>query len=751
LLNTQPLEINSFVGGITDHVFSQNLQKAAEMDNFVILSNQSIFTRPGSVIDDLVNGQIPAGVQRIGCMINYDSNEKLFIQSARKFYYRNPSAYTTLTGPSGNDVFSVGTTAASPSFSQWNRHIFVTNDEHPRPMKIFKDSGGVYRVRSSGLPALATPPTGAGTVGVNSYVYALHYFYSYTVGTQTFQDAGPVTFVEVPAVNAPDVNAITISSIPVISNGATENFDTANIKVWIFRTINGGIDFYKVGEITNGTTSFIDNIADTVIIDNELVYINDGTLDNEPPPAAKYLHIVNNTGYYASLKEGTEFDEFTIQQSTPFDPDSCPGDFRDTVEDSITGLSSVQSIPVVFCKKHVYRIEGQFDQFGRGGMSHVRISDTAGCVSNLSIVQAEQNLFWAGNDGFYCSDGYKVQKISDDNNDNYKSLIANATLAKRIYGKFDEANRRIIWAVQKDSANLDNDSAWVLDLRWGVKPDSTFTTWSGTSFAPTAFEFFNGLLYRADKRGYVFKHSEIYFTDPKIDTNEFVVDWVRETIIWSYKTLAMNFGSTFVRKWVPRMLLTATNQTNVSIQVTGFNDDGKFTRPLKEIRWRRNFIWGDPEFVWGTPGCVWNAEGLIEEWRRFPAKGLRLSYLQLQVTNSYTIITNSDTIGTATFNALTNQVLLDNAVQSDWPIEAVGYFISTAADNYVKQYEIITRSNDTLEVLDPADDLPNGSLKWQISGYRKDEILNLLALSIHYANLSKSQKTFESGDSGGNT
>jgi hypothetical protein len=617
-------------------------------------------------------------------------------------------------------------------------------------MKVFKDNLGAFQVRTSGLPTI-TGVTASGTAGANNYIYALHYKYVYQVGSQTFEDAGPVLLVEASNLDAPDVNPITLNTIPVLANGVTDNYDTANIKISIFRSINGGTDLYKITEITNGTTSYADTLSDTLLQDNELIYTADGTLDNDPAPLAKFVHVVNNIGYYGAIKEGTEFDDFTIMQSAPFDPDSVPGDFRDTVEDRIMGLSSVQSIPIVLCKKHIYRVEGQFDQYGRGSMSHVRISDTAGCVSNKSIVQAENGLFWAGNDGFYYTDGYKVMKISDDNNMNFKNMLQNTALAKRIYGKFDEANRRILWGLQSNSSSLDNDSTWVLDLRWGIKPDSTFTTWSGASFAPTAYEFFNGELYRADKRGYVFKHDDNIYTDPKIDTTSFPSTWQKETIIWRYKTIAMNFGSTFVRKWVPKLLLTATNQTNVSIQVNAFNDDGKITRPLREIRWRRNFIWGDSDFVWGNPSCVWNAEGLIEEGRRFPARGLRLSYLQLEVTNSYTVITNSDTIGSASFNNGLSMATLDSAAISDWPEDSVDYFVSTEADNYTKQYKVVARTNDTLQLLNIASDLPTGSYKWEMKGYKKGEILNLLSLCLHYANMSSSQKTFETGDSGANS
>lgn len=751
-LVTQPFEVNDFSGGITDHTFTSSPTKAKVLDNFVLLSNKTPITRPGSVVDDLVNGQIPAGAQRIGTLINYDNSANLFVQSAKKIYYRNPSAYTTITGPSGNDVFSAGSTSSVVSYSQWNKQVFLTSDSYPIPMKIYKDSGGVIRVRDAGLPFFANAPTvTAGAAGAMNFIYAFHYEYTYTVGSQTFIDAGPISFVELNNSADPSISPNAITNIPVLSNGATHNWDTATIKIPIYRTIDGGTELFKIGEVTNGTTVFNDNFADTAIENNELIYNSDGSQDNDPPPLSKFIHIVNNIGYYGYLKEGSSEFPFRIRQSIPGDPDSVPADFELEVEDDITGISSVQSIPIVLCKRYIYRIEGQYDQFGRGFMSYVRISDTAGCVANSSLVQAENGLFWAGNDGFYYTDGYRVSKISDDNNQNYMDMLAQSANSKRIYGKFDELQRRIYWGLQTDSASLDNDTIFALDLRYGVQNMSVFTTWSGeNNFRPTSLEFFGGKLYRADSRGYVFKHDPIYLTDPKVDTGAIVSLWTRATIIWSYRSVAFNFGQNFVRKFVPRMLLTASNQTNVSIQINAINDDGKSTRPLKEIRWRRNFVWGAEDFVWNDPNCIWNSEGLIEQWRRLPAGGLRISYIQIEVTNALTIITNSDTIGTATFNGTTNQLTLDDAAASDWPLESVDYFISTEADGYDKLYLVTVRTNDTLTVADSDNTLPNGSLKWIMRGYKKGEILNLLSYTLHWANISKTQATYESGQDGGN-
>ena len=195
------------------------------------------------------------------------------------------------------------------------------------------------------------------------------------------------------------------------------------IRVFIFRTIDAGQTLYQIGSVTNGTTSFNDNVSDTTAQNGDVIYTADGTVDFDPPPQTKYVHVVNNIGYYLNIQDGAQVYPFRLRQSVPGDPDSCPIDFFVDLEDEGVGMSSVKSIPIAYCKKHIYRIENSFDQFGRGEMIPVRISDTVGCVSHNSIVQAENYVFWAGNDGFYASDGYQFIKLSDLFNDRYKKLL----------------------------------------------------------------------------------------------------------------------------------------------------------------------------------------------------------------------------------------------------------------------------------------------------------------------------------------
>lgn len=747
-----PFEVSDFSGGITDDVYLQDPKTSAITDNLFIQSDGSIETRHGSVIEDEDNPQLPTGVQRVANLINYNNSDKLFYQSEVDIFYRDPSSFTTLQGPTSNSVFSSGTLTDAVSFTQWNGQIYLTNDSFPAPQKIYKDDMGAYNVRSSGLPALATSPViTPGIAGANNYIYSFHYEYTYMVEDAEFESFGAVTQVEVTNSGDPSVNNNNITSIPVISNGAVDNFDTSNIKVFIYRTLNGGQVSYKIGEVTNGTTSFVDSYSDSTIETNLTLYIDDGTLDYDPVPLSKYVHVVNNTGYYGFISDEFGDHKNLIRQSVPGIPDACPAGFEIEVEDEIRGISSVKSNPIVLCKRHVYRIESAFDQFGRGTPLPVRISDTAGIVSNGSCVQAENYLFWFGNDGVYATDGYQLIKISDNLNDTYKAIIEEQSNTNRILGRFDEKERRIYWCVQRDSGNLDNDTFFILDLRWGIKADSVFTTWTGNSFRPTSLEFFNGVLYRGDSRGYVFTHQPNNLTDPKVDTATPADEWITETIIWNYRSINFNFGSNHFRKYVTKCLITAANIGNTSIQINAINNDGQKTRALKIIRYRRNFVWGDPDFVWGNEDCIWNSTGLIQQWRRMPAKGLRISTIQIEITNGFSIITNSDTIGTATIDPVLNTITIDDVDQM-WPAESIDYYIKVETDDYDKQYLVtnIDMTGKILTLADPENTLPLGSLKWELQGYKKGELLRLLSYNLHWENDSQTQDTYESGQDGAN-
>lgn len=753
-LQSTTLEVNDFSGGITDHYVNGRPNTAEEMDNLIILPDKSAMLRPGSELWDEDNAQITAGNQRIGQLINYNNDEKLFVQSAKKFYYRavTPGAYSILTGPTTNDVLTAGTTSAYASYAQWNRHLYVTDSEFSPVQRIFQDSGGTYRCYNAGLPSLTAPTVTAGAAGSGTYGYAFHHYFTYTIGTEVFEDYGPVTVTSVSSCAAPNATAVAISVIPVLSNGVTDNYDTTNIKIYIYRTIDGGSTYYKVGQVTNGTTTFNDNTSDaTAAATGLLLYTDGGILDNDAPPKAKYLHMCDKVMTYAHVKEGSVVYPNKYKISVEDDPDSVPGANESTVENEITGVSSASGVRIILTKAQVYRSEGKFDESGRGNLVDVRISDSAGCVSHRSIVQAEGAIFWAGNDGFYTSNGYQVQKISKHLNTRYKSWIENVSDTRKIEGKYDLENKRIIWTVQDDASSNEVDMCVILDLQWPVSEESTFTTATNeASWRPTSLEFFDGDMYRADSRGYVFRHDPELVTDKKVDTGATPADWEDKVIIYNYKGFATSLGTTMARKWVSQAVVNCKNRGNVSIQVNAINDDGVITRPLKEIRWRRNFTWGDPDFIWGGDTCVWGPATMIKAKRRMPAGGLRLTYIQIQITNAFTVIQNSDTYGNATFDTAAKTATLDNAADFDWPADSVDYYLVQAGDDYDTEFLVTARASDVLTYADTANSSSSGSQAWLLKGYKKGEVINILSYGLRFAPLLSNTEAWTSSEGGEN-
>jgi hypothetical protein len=821
-LANQQLVIGDFSGGITDYTLDAQPNQSAELENFVVNKNKKLVTVPGSEIFNALYPQVPDGNVRITGLFK-STAPNLYVNSGRKIWYPGASSWTELVGPSSNPAFGAGTTASFMSASEWNDHIYATNSEYSKPIKIFHN-GSTYQVRTAGLPEFTSPPsiastaaatvtftvtaanatigavyqasngtqftvsitiaagttlttTSTGSVPVsgtltklsgtgdatinftavtsptNSYLYAFHYFYQYTVGTTQYEDYGPVTYVSrqnVPAVTSAVTASVT--GIPVLSNGATDNYATALVKVYIYRTINNGLTFYKIGEVTNGTTTFLDNKPDGDITSGLLLYTNGGTLDYDPPPLCKFVHVVNGVAYYANIKEGSEFFRNQVRQSIQGDPDSCPIGLTVDVLEEIVGLSSYTDNPLVFTNKRVYRLNGQYDELGQGQVTFEDITKTVGCMSHNSIVQTRFGVFWAGDDGFYWTDGFSFKKVSDSINERYKSLVSSDSRKSRIYAAYDTTENKIHWAVTYDNTATDNDAFFTLDLRWGISDSCTFTTRSnGASFAPTAIIFYQGDLIRADKRGYIFKHSSSYTTDPDVNPLLAYSLWNKKTIVPRYLSTIFNFGLPSVRKWVPKLLLSMQNVTNVSVQIRSINDDSNASKDLLEIRYRGNVLWGDPEPVWGLDAPYWSFFNLIEEMRRFPAKSLRCSFKQIEITQAFTIVYNSDTIGTGTVDNALKTVTLSG----DWPADLVDYLIYFETDGYSKGYEIVSRdSNNQITYLDPSTLQPSGTdVKWVIRGYPRGEIFNILSYILYYAPLTdQSFKTYrtEQDTSGGN-
>lgn len=753
MTETAPAEYDNFYGGFTDFHLNGPAHQCRRAENFVLLEygkKGKLLSRPGSALYDAANPQVPAGNQRVGTLRFFEGT--LFSQSARDVYYISAGSFQTLSGPSGNKVFPAGVTVDSVvSVAEWNHHLFLATDSYTKPAKLYKDSGGTFRIRTAGMPALASSPTLTPTAGALTYTYRFLYKYTYTVGNRTFVDRGSTTEVQTTTsatIGGGSPNAI--STIPVLANGATDNYDTTVVKVEIYRTIAGGTDFYYVSEVTNGTTTYNDTTTDATLLTNEPLYTAGGVVENDPPPLCKLLHVTEDVGFYADIKEGSEVFKNRLRQSLAGDIDSSPEDFFAEVDADIVGLSSVRGVPILLCSRGVFRVDGRFDEQGRGGLFPQKISDTATCVSAQSVVQTLEGVFWWGHDAIYFTDGTKVIKINEHWPETHKTYLGTVAKERRIQGAYDPDHLRIWWSVQ--AGDTDCDTCIILDLNWGISEQSSFTKAvdnGSLSWAPAAITFSLGDLHRGDTRGYLLKHADTATTDPMIDTAVAAADWETETIIYYFESCAYNFGSNFQRHYIPRISVQAQNKSNLSLQIYSINDDGKSFAALKPIRFRGNITWGDPNVIWGDPSLVWRFFGVIEEWRRFPAKTLRCSYKAIALTNAMVVIVNSDLIDTAEVDGGTKLATLTDAATYDWPTDLLEYYIAFSQD-WEREFRIIDRTANTIEV----DDSDGTALQsqvaaeWEIRGKPKSEIFLLISYTLHFAQYGMTQTTFQNASSG---
>jgi hypothetical protein len=126
--------------------------------------------------------------------------------------------------------------------------------------------------------------------------------------------------------------------------------------------------------------------------------------------------------------------------------------------------------------------------------------------------------------------------------------------------------------------------------------------------------------------------------------------------------------------------------------------------------------------------------------RRFPAGSMRCSFKQIEITQSYTNIYNSDTFGIANTNSTTKVA----SITANWPTDSVDYYITFNTDNYTKQYLITNISAGQLTYKDPLSSQPTGTgVQWLIKGYPKGEVFNILSYVLYYAPLTdQSYRTY---------
>ena len=758
----QSVAFEDFSGGLTDYPLNAGKNKCKVLDNVLLRQYEGggkPFTRPGSLLFSTVSPQLPTGNQRISTI--FEHKGILFAQSSQKlfWYKKSTNTWEDILGPTGNNAFPQATTSSRFTYGTWNFHVLLTHTPYGKPKKVYINNSGIPKIVEAGLPTpVITGISGSGAG--HSRIIKLVFKVEYTT-------SGNIKFIDYSEPSLPDplLSNIYVGDYPItvtytpIANSTSFNYDTTNIKLEAYCTVDNGTTYYRAGEVNNSVGTIVIDppganqpAKDAALALLPVLYTSGGVVGNASPLPSEVVHVVDEVAYYGGVYDGTQFLEYRIMASVSSDIDSVPSTFYVDLDDKVVGISSTKSNVVALCRFTTYRLQNNQDELGQGLISYERISDTASCASGAGVVQTLYGVFWAGFDGIYYTDGYEVRKLNREYDKTYKTWTHDENgdidyvKASKIQGEYNKQANTITWSVQ--SGLVDCDKLYILDLTYGIRENSSFTTWSGgASFSPTAFTYVNGTLIRGDSRGYVLYHDDAVFTDPKIDTLLAPSTWATNTIIYNITTIDYDFGTSVTRKYVPLVTVACDATTNLSLQITSDSDTGRIYGDMKPIRSKNVIPWGVDNIYWGDKGIPWNVGGLVHEKRRMPHGSLRCNYKSIIFTNAKVALVSSDKLGLASINGTLKTLTLNGAFS--FAPSSAGYFVALAQDNYSAEFEILSVSGGGLTLSDPLGKLVDATnMAWVVRGYPKGEVLNLLNATINYEMFGPTQGVYTAAQSG---
>jgi len=293
-----------------------------------------------------------------------------------------------------------------------------------------------------------------------------------------------------------------------------------------------------------------------------------------------------------------------VYQSVPGITGSIGNNFYVDVDDDIVGAGQINGLPIVFTSSFIYRLEGTIDATGAGTFRTRVIDENVGCVSHASVVSTPQGIYFAGQDGFYRTDGYKLQSLTEDLDNSYSDITETVIQKELVTGAYDPKDQRVYWGVAKKGSTLP-DEVWVLHLS-----SHGFTKMDALNFEATSMVVRDGVLFRGDTLGFVYRHSKDYkhdyvrsYSDPSvgyaIGTLQAVHDWDKRYIDFKYISSATSFGAPSVRKWVSEATFSLETEGNMGIKPVSINDANNIESDMKEITRENTWSWNDPDFAWG--------------------------------------------------------------------------------------------------------------------------------------------------------
>lgn len=282
-----------------------------------------------------------------------------------------------------------------------NRWAVVVNSPDVN-LQIDADSQTAYKLSIDAPTTTATLAAGGAGNPAGSYRYA--YSYAITTGSRVITEsplsptAGPIT------VNGAQVNVTNIST----------SSDTAVTKRFLYRTVNGGVDFYKIGELAdNSTTTYADDATD---YDLGLLPLAE---DKGNPPGAttsSYLRIIATWKERLWAAGGNTEDVDKLYFSGKNEQYSWGAENYFVIQPEgaddygITALAVRRDELVVFKRRAIWKVIGT----SISDFQVIQVAEGVGCAGPEACVTIRDTVYFGNEDGVYEYGPNGVRSISRD-------------------------------------------------------------------------------------------------------------------------------------------------------------------------------------------------------------------------------------------------------------------------------------------------------------------------------------------------
>ena len=802
----ESIEIDDFSGGITDLGKKPSKRNQYEIaDNLLISDDRGLISRPGLVCWNESDPFIKNGSSVVQTVLGVYELEGYLIAFCedRYFYYTKvdkSTVWTRIQGPVNDNT--VSPYPCRIVVSKWNGHLIITVDPNDKsaigyfpdpvgdppeykrvpPRKIFIqanralttpfDIAGVPVIRTLQLPLPKNINLVDNGSGAFRYSYKIGFAYRYFAVINgeilEFLDLGPYEIHEAIMTAAiTGSNELTIewsklknNSFGYNAGGSFTDFelwDAPNISMYFSRTENVSDIFYELTNglfgITNdnneGAADADDGDYDDGNVDGvagiagyPTSYDEDGSLMIVPVTSGPYYHtVVGDKAWYLNDLQG----QTRLLQSFSGNPSSTNPSLFTTFDEPGIGLSNFNGNPIVFTNGFAYRVDGVFDEFGGGRLISKLISDRFGCISHYTIMKTEIGVFYFSNTGICFTNGISALKVSNHLNKSYLSWVKTQAQIDKIYGVYANTQNKVYWFIEEPNGDT---FFLVLDLKYGVTEECSFSKIKFSSLLDI-----RSIFVHPDNDDVLLSSEEFILEmdgearDDVIPNNDMPVVWKTSPILYEFKTVAYNMGSSLLTKrseFVLFNLKDSDDFTGLSCRPLGYNDREPNPRYLDScFFYQRMHEYG--ELVgqeYGNPDPQWNNTQVIPFKRHFHGDSLRYIYKQFGLKNLPVSIHFSSEYEDGVFEETvgSTSLTLPNTTSLAVPdSDDTSWYMYTSLDEYEVPIPVIsvTITTETVFALEVNSEITSGTLtiegvKWKLARIRKNEIFYLLALGMPF-------------------